>query len=48
MENTKKDINKANKKIRRCIGILQKDLPDICVSETPTKVGDIILVMLVR
>lgn len=37
MENTKKDINKANKKIRRCIGILQKDLPDICVSETPTK-----------
>lgn len=30
--------DKAQKKIARCLAILQRDLPDIQASETPTKV----------
>ncbi|KAG0722537.1 Alkylated DNA repair protein alkB 8 [Chionoecetes opilio] len=37
MENCRRDWNKAKKKITRCIHILQRDLPDILISEHPTK-----------
>ncbi|KAG7166526.1 alkylated DNA repair protein alkB homolog 8-like [Homarus americanus] len=37
MENTKRDIYKAQRKIKRCISILQSDMPDIHISHIPTK-----------
>ncbi|KAK8389723.1 hypothetical protein O3P69_009013 [Scylla paramamosain] len=37
MENCRRDWNKVKKKITRCIAILQRDLPDIHISEYPTK-----------
>lgn len=37
MENCRRDWNKVKKKITRCIAILQRDLPDIYISEYPTK-----------
>lgn len=43
MENCRRDWNKVKKKITRCIAILQRDLPDIYISEYPTKVRTLIL-----
>ncbi|KAK4305059.1 hypothetical protein Pmani_023049 [Petrolisthes manimaculis] len=37
MDGCRRDLNKAKKKITRCIGILQRDLPGIQVSDLPTK-----------
>lgn len=41
MENCRRDWNKAKKKITRCIGMLQRDLPDILISDHPTKVRNL-------
>lgn len=37
MEHSKREMCKAQRKIKRCINILQSDMPDICIRQTPTK-----------
>ncbi|XP_045603225.1 alkylated DNA repair protein alkB homolog 8 isoform X2 [Procambarus clarkii] len=37
MEYNKREMYKAQRKIKRCINILQSDMPDIYISHTPTK-----------
>lgn len=41
MDGCRRDLCKAKKKITRCIGILQRDLPGIQVSDLPTKVREL-------